>query len=108
MIKTVIFFITMTFLSGCVARHYVAVNSVVEPSIKVKRVYGLFYDRTRPENIDIEIRKVLASKGFVDINELKKLEEEIEKLSKELKKNVRRRTKRGNGKIAYPRIATEI
>jgi len=85
MIKIIIFFITVTFLSGCVARHYVVVNSVVEPSAKVKRYYGLIYDTTRPQKIDIEVRNVLASRSFVDINEHKKLEEELEKLSKKLK-----------------------
>ncbi len=85
--KTIIIvFIAVTFLSGCVARHYVAVDSVVEPSAKVKRYYALLYNTTRPEKIDIEVRKVLASRGLVDISELPNCKEELERLSEELKK----------------------
>lgn len=83
----IIIFIAVTFLSGCV-RHYVFIRSTVEQSSKVKSSYGLIYDSKRPENIDIEVHKVLASRGFVDKYELIKLREELLKLSEEEREKV--------------------
>ena len=84
----IIAFITLIYLSGCGGRHYAYVLSTVEPSAKVKRSYALLYDSKRPENIHIEVHKVLASRGFVDRQEVIELEEELQKLSEEEREKV--------------------